>query len=95
MLVCDLVIQNQAVADTSETEHTVSIFDPTTYQREKGKRQTETYTFSLHAMVNSPFTILVENGSLTGANGVSSAMIILNGTEGIAPSDFNQNVTPD
>jgi hypothetical protein len=74
-------------------ENDVFVFPPTAFSRLAGPPQTETALFSVLPMVHAPFVIVVENGARSGANRVSIAKIMLNGSEIFRPSDFNQNVS--
>jgi hypothetical protein len=59
---------------------------PITYTRSTGKPETFNNTFSV-LNPNTQFTLHIDN------NGVSSAVVSLNGTQIFGPSDFDPNVT--
>jgi len=67
------------------------IFGPKQYTRATGKPQTLTDTF-LNCEKAAQYQMVVTNGNPNGTNRVSSATILLNGTEVVGPSDLNQNV---
>lgn len=59
---------------------------PISYTRSAGKPETFSNTFSV-LNPNTQFTLHIDN------NGVSSAVVLLNGTQVFGPSDFDPNVT--
>lgn len=67
------------------------VFGPKRYTRSTGKPQTFTDTFQ-NCETAAQYDLVVVNGDPDGSNRVSSATILLNGTEVVGPSDFNQNV---
>src|SRR5262249_31634708 len=70
---------------------TVTLVD-SPFSRGNGKPTPRTPSFALPSMSHGPFTVLVTNGTASGASRVSSAQITLNGLQIFGPSDFNQNV---
>jgi RHS repeat-associated protein len=68
----------------------VSVFGPKTYTMGTGKPQVFSDTFSVPAGSTS-FNLIVKNGA-QGKNRVSSALLWINGTQVVGPSDFNQNI---
>lgn len=81
--VCFLMLSLAASAEDT-------VFGPKTYTRTSGAPNTFHESFSI-SDVNSSFTLIVQNGDpLRGR--ISSAKVILNGTEIVGPADFNQQV---
>jgi RHS repeat-associated protein len=68
------------------------VFHSQTFVRTKGSPNSYAATFNLHAWVVAPFTMHVVNGDPDGRERVSSATVLLNGTQVLGPSDVNQNV---
>lgn len=60
-----------------------------TFVRNNGKPQTEERNFN--AVVGEG-SLIIHNGNANGKNRVSSAVIILNGTQVVGPNEFNQEV---
>ena len=67
-----------------------TVFGPKTYTRTSGPFNVFQENFNI-ADINTSFTVIVQNGDVAGGR-LSSAKIVLNGTEIIKPSDFNQQV---
>jgi 6-phosphogluconolactonase len=82
--VCFLVF-SLAAASSEDT-----VFGPKTYTRTSGSKNTFQESFSI-SDVNSSFTLIVQNGDPFRGR-ISSAKVILNGTEIVRPNDFNQQV---
>src|SRR5947207_8213199 len=66
--------------------NTFNAFGPQKYQRDTSTPQTVSATFSIFNP-NTQYTLHVAN------SGIASAVITLNGTQILDPSDFNANVT--
>jgi len=79
-----------AISSSAVAADTTSAFGPTQYTRTTGKPQTfiETFEHCGTAACN----IKVTNGSADGKDRISSASVILNGSEIIGPKDLNQKV---
>jgi RHS repeat-associated protein len=77
----------------SQSTETFTVYGPKRFTRNNGQPVNVVENFSLPADTVAPFTILVENGSPSGSNRVSSATIKLNGTTLYKSNDFNQNVS--
>jgi hypothetical protein len=69
----------------------VLIFGPVTVQREKGKPETKSFSFTV-SDANGPFLFHVANGTPEGTRRVSSGVVKLNGKEIFRPSEFSQKV---
>jgi hypothetical protein len=82
---------SRTITDAVQNGDVVTIFS-TTFERDRAKPQTETVEFSLPGMVHAPFMIEVQNGNSDGSNRVSSAVVLLNGTQVFGPSDFEKGV---
>jgi len=67
------------------------IFGPKRYTRSTGKPQTFTDTFQ-NCETAAQYDLVVVNGNPDGSDRVSSATILLNGTQVAGPNDFNENV---
>jgi len=65
---------------------TFNAFGPVTYERSSGKPQTVTNSFSV-LNPNTQYALHIDS------NGVSSAVISVDGTQVFGPSDFNANVS--
>lgn len=65
---------------------TFPVFGPQNYQRQTGQPQTVSSTFSV-LNPNTQYTLHVDNA------GVSSGVILLNGTQILGPGDFNPNTS--
>ena len=70
---------------------TLPIFGPQQYTRTKGPPNRFTDTFQ-NCETAAQYKMVVANGSSEGEDRISSASIILNGTQVFSPSDFNQQV---
>ena len=70
---------------------TLPIFGPKQYTRTKGPPNRFTDTFQ-NCETAAQYKMVVANGSSEGEDRISSASIILNGTQVFSPSDFNQQV---
>ena len=77
-----LLLPARAAADT--------VFGPQTYERSNGAPQTFTATFERCG--TGPCRLIIVNGNADGTDRVSSAMIALNGTQVVGPSEFNPKV---
>ena len=66
----------------------VGVFEET-FVRGKGKPQTQQRNFTAVAGEGS---LIIHNGNANGKNRVSSAVIILNGSQVVGPNEFNQQV---
>ncbi|MFB3915895.1 MAG: hypothetical protein ACE14M_04160 [Terriglobales bacterium] len=62
------------------------------YVRQKGEPRTEYSYFTLAQGSTGPYTLMVINGDKDGSGRVSSATISVNGTQVVAPYQFNQQV---
>ncbi|HET9713615.1 MAG TPA: IPT/TIG domain-containing protein, partial [Pyrinomonadaceae bacterium] len=76
----------------SHSTETFTVYGPQRFT-DAGAPVPVTENFSLPADAVAPFAILVENGSPTGTNRVSSGTIKLNGTTLYEPNDFGQSVS--
>src|SRR5262249_18569581 len=70
---------------------TLPIFGPKQYTRTNGSPNRFTDTFQ-SCSTAAQYKMVVVNGSSEGKDRISSASIILNGTQVFGPSDFNQHV---
>jgi RHS repeat-associated protein len=77
----------------SQSTETFTVYGPQRFTRNNGQPVNVVENFSLPADAVAPFTILVDNGSPSGSNRISSATIKLNGTTLYKSNDFNQNVS--
>ena len=73
------------------TDPGVLIFGPVTVQRERGKPETKSFSFTV-SDANGPFLFHVANGTPEGTRRVSSGVVKLNGKEIFRPSEFSQKV---
>jgi len=80
-------------ASRAQSTETFTVYGPQRFTRNPGAPVNAVENFSLPADAVAPFAILVENGSATGSNRVSSATIKLNGATIYGPNDFDQNVS--
>lgn len=62
------------------------------FTRSIGKPQPQLWPFSVGAKSTGPYLLKITNGDRGGANRVTSAHILVNGTQVFGPSDFNQQV---
>lgn len=83
---------DQANAEPLPSEPGMLIFGPITLQREYGKPETKSFSFTI-SDASGPFLLHVANGTIEGTHRVSSAVIRLNSKEIISPSEFNQKVS--
>ena len=67
-------------------------FGPQQFTRQTGQPFVEQASFNNPNPLGGPYTLIIENGTESGQNRVSSAYVRLNGQELASPSDFNQNV---
>src|SRR5947207_2918294 len=69
-----------------------TVYGPQRFTRNAGEPVNVVENFSLPADAIAPFSVLVENGSPSGSNRVSSATLRLNGTNLYKANDFSQTV---
>ena len=69
---------------------TFNVYGPQRFTRNSGQAVNVVENFSIPTDAVAPFAILIENGSSSGSNRVTSATIRLNGTDLYTSSDFTQ-----
>jgi len=82
-----------SISSRPQSTETFTIYGPQRFTRNSGAPVNVVENFSIPADTTAPFSILVQNGSPTGSNRVSSATIKLNGATLYGPDDFDQNVS--
>src|SRR6185503_19113210 len=87
------VLRPVSTPSRSQSTETFTIYGPQRFTRNSGSPVNVVENFSVPADATTPFAILVQNGSPTGSNRVSSATIKLNGATLYGPDDFDQNVS--
>lgn len=75
----------------SEAVTTLAFFGPRKYVRTTGPKDTYTATVDIPAWLKPPFRLFVQNGEPDGTFRVSSATVVINGTELLSQNDFKQN----
>lgn len=70
----------------------MTLLGPRRFDRTSGQPNQYVEQFSLPEGTTAPFTLHIQNGSLDGANRVSSAVVKLNGVSLLTQSDLNENV---
>jgi hypothetical protein len=75
----------------SEAVTTLAFFGPRKYVRTTGPKDVYTATVAIPAWLKPPFRLFVQNGEPDGTFRVSSATVVVNGTEILKQSDFKQS----
>src|SRR6185436_8683777 len=81
-----------SVADVPASPAEVAVLAPTRFARTTGPKNAYHLTVTVPPWAVAPFRMHVQNGEPDGTHRVSSASVVVNGTEVLRPSDFNQNV---
>ena len=94
MLACGILALVGLVSTVSADDSTNPVvFRSQTFVRTKGNPNSYTATFKLRGWVVAPFTMHVVNGDPNRRERVSSATVLLNGTQVFGASDVNQSVS--